>query len=411
MSAELASIDLTDHDVFEAGMPYDWFAALRQEDPVHWQEEADGPGFWCVTRHADVRTVHRDPATFSSQLGGTSLEDPTPEHLEQRRSLIDTDPPEHGKLRAIIGGAFTPRAVREHADAIRAMSIEVIERALEQRDVDFVEAVAAEIPMGVFCELLGAPQADRRKIVDMGDRLLGVTDPELVDPKEREGLGHLPFSSPAALEFFEYGRALAEQRRADPRDDVVTRLVQGTIDGRPLTQREYDVYFVMLATAGNETARHTISHGLLAFIENPEERQKLLRDPSLADRVVEESLRWATPVIHFRRTVTTDVEFGGRQLRRGDKLTTWLASANRDETVFDRPDEFLIERTPNPHVSFGPGGPHFCIGAGLARLELSIVFEELLTRVGDVELTGPVDRLRSNFFNAIKRMPVRLTPA
>jgi cytochrome P450 len=407
----LDGVDLADHDRFVDAVPYQMFALLRREDPVHWQEEVDGPGFWCVTRHADINLVHRDWETFSSEVGGTSLQDLAPDEIEARKSMLDMDPPRHNQLRAIINKGFTPRAVHAYELKIRELFDTILDHALEMRELDFVEHVASELPMRVFAEMLGAPQEDRRYIVEMGDRLLGVSDPEYADPDELERHRHLPFSSPVALEMFEYGRKLAADRRVSPRDDIMTKLVQAEIDGEPLTQRELDVYFILLATAGNETTRHTISSALLAFMENPDQIQRLKDQPELLPKAADEMLRWASPVHHFRRTATRDVELGGKLIRRGDKVATWFTSGNRDEAVFDQPDRFDVGRDPNPHLTFGPGGVHFCLGAHLARLEVRIVYEELVPRLHRFSLDGPVERLRSNFFNGIKRLPVRVTPA
>jgi cytochrome P450 len=408
----LADVDLTDHSRFAERVPHEMFAVLRREDPVHWQEEPDGRGFWAVTRHADITTVAKDWRTFSSELGGTSLQDLEPEELEARKSMLDMDPPPHNALRAIVNRDFTPRAVRVFTERIRELFDAVLDQALEKGEVEFVEDVAAALPMRVFAEMLGVPEEDHHLLVEIGDRMLGQDDPEFaIDPEVASANRHLPFSNPAALEMFEYGRKLADERRTCPRDDIVTKLVEAEIDGCPLTQHEYDVYFLLLAVAGNETTRHSISQGVLALIENPEQLQRLRDDPALIPPAANEILRWATPVHHFRRTATTDVELGGKDIKRNDKLATWYISGNFDELVFDDPYSFDVGRDPNPQMTFGPGGPHFCTGAHLARLEIEIVFEEMVRRVAQFELTGTPERLQSNFFNGIKRMPVRLTPA
>jgi cytochrome P450 len=301
--------------------------------------------------------------------------------------------------------------VKAYEESIRVLFRHLIDAALPNREFDFVAELAAELPMRVFAEMLGAPQEDRHYLVELGDRMLGNSDPELQDPAEMERYKMLPFSSPAALEMFEYGRKLYAERLAHPKDDIVTKLVMAEIDGHRLTERELDVYFILLATAGNETTRHTISHGMLALMEHPDQLARLRSDPSLMQTAADEMLRWATPVHHFRRTATRDVEMRGRTIKAGDKVTTWFVSGNRDEEVFDAPDRFDVGRSPNPHMTFGPGGVHFCLGSHLARLEIKIAFEELIPRLADIELAGKVDRLRSNFFNGIKRFPVRVTPA
>jgi cytochrome P450 len=402
----LEHIDLADHDAFVEAVPHAAFAALRRDDPVHWNPEPNGgPGFWAVTRYADIRAVHRDPGTYSSEIGGTSLEDLDPEHVEARKSMIDMDPPRHDELRGLIARRFTPRAFGVWEEKIRTVTREVLDRALPMGEFDFVQEVSSEIPMQVFAEILGVPHDERREIIDLGDRLLGNQDPEYaVEPDEAHR--ELPFSNPAAREMFEFGRRLAAQRRKQPRDDIITQLAF-----EPLSQRDFDVYFVLLATAGNETTRHTITHGLLALLEHPEEMERLRSDPSLGKVAADEMLRWATPVHHFRRTAAVDTTLADTAIRAGDKVTTWFVSGNRDETVFEQPDRFDVGRSPNKHMAFGPGGIHHCMGAHLARLEIRIAFEELLPRVRSIELAGPAERLRSNFFNGIKRLPVRVEPA
>ena len=403
-STTSSHIDLSDHDAFLERVPHEWFAWLRREDPVHFNAEPDGPGFYAVTRYHDIREVHRNPGIFSSEIGGTSLEDLQPDQVEARKSMIDMDPPRHDELRAIIARRFTPRAVQVWADAVRTVTDRVLDTALEKDEFDFVAEIASEIPMQVFAEILGVPQEDRRYIIELGDRLLGNQDPEYAQPTD-DSHRLLPFSSPAALEMFEFGRKMAAVRREHPKDDIVTQLA---LDPN-LTQRDFDVYFVLLATAGNETTRHTITHGLLGLLEHPDQLARLRSDPELFKPAAEEMLRWATPVHHFRRTTTQETELAGTTIPAGAKVTTWFVSGNRDEEVFENPDAFDVGRTPNKHMAFGPGGIHHCMGAHLAKMEIRITFEELLKRVTDIELTGPPERLRSNFFNGVKRLPVRVT--
>jgi cytochrome P450 len=398
-------IDLSDPDAFVDAVPHEAFKALRTDDPVHFNPEPDGPGFWAVTRYEDIRHVHRDTDTFSSEIGGTSLEDLRPDQIEARKSMIDMDPPRHDQLRGLINKRFTPRAVGVWTDQIRTVANAVIDTALSGPErFDFVREISSEIPMQVFAEILGVPQSERRVIIDIGDRLLGNQDPEFASQTIDPAHELLPFSSPAALEMFEFGRRLAAERRKHPGPDIVTQLAF-----EPLTQQEFDTYFVLLAAAGNETTRHTITHGLLALLEHPEQLELLRADPSLGKTAADEMLRWATPVHHFRRTATVDTELRGTTIGAGDKVTTWFVSGNRDEDVFDDADTFDIRRSPNRHMAFGPGGIHHCLGAHLARLEIQITFEELLSRGVTFELDGRPERLRSNFFNGIKRMPVKVT--
>jgi len=398
----LQQIDLADHDAFKDRVPYEWFKTLREEDPVHWNEEANGTGFYAVTRYHDIREVHRHTEIYSSEIGGTSLEDLEPDQIEARKSMIDMDPPRHDELRGLINRRFTPRAVGVWEEKVRKVTREVLDLALPKGEFDFVREISSEIPMQVFAEILGVPQDERREIIEIGDRLLGNQDPEYKVPDD-DAHRHLPFSSPAALDMFAFGRRLAAQRRKEPKDDIITQLAF-----EPLTQREFDVYFVLLATAGNETTRHTITHGLLALLEFPDELARLRDDPSLGKTAAEEMLRWATPVHHFRRTAAADTELAGTEIKAGDKVTTWFVSGNRDESVFEEPDRFDAGRSPNPHMAFGPGGIHHCMGAHLAKMEIRIAFEELLARTDAIELAGAPERLRSNFFNGIKRLPVRV---
>ncbi len=402
----LEEIDLSDPDAFAERVPHEWFRTLRREDPVHFNPEPDGPGFWAVTRYEDIREVHRQWDIYSSEVGGTSLEDLEPDQIEARKSMIDLDPPRHDEIRRLIKSRFAPRAVKEWEDQVRGVTQQVLDVALPKGEFDFVREVSSEIPMQVFAEILGIPQEERRYIIELGDHLLGGQDPEYAQAYEDHAHRLLPFSSPAALEMFEFGRKIAEERRHDQKDDIITQLAFGG-----LTQREYDVNFVLLATAGNETTRHTITHGLLALMEYPDQLERLRNDPDLFSSATEEMLRWATPVHHFRRTTTCGTELEGTEIPAGAKVTTWFTSGNHDETVFENPAAFDIGREPSRHVghmTFGPGGKHFCLGAHLARLEVRVVFEELLKRAAEFELTGPPERLRSNFFNGIKRLPVRV---
>jgi cytochrome P450 len=407
-------IDLASPDSFLGGIPHAWFEHLRRSEPLSWTDEPDGRGFWSFVRHRDVFEVSKDTATYSSEIGGTSLEDLEPDQIEIRKSMIDTDPPRHGELRDITRRDFTPRAVGVYEEQIRQTFRWLLADALERRTFDFVEHVSVELPMRVFAELLGAPLEDRLFIVELGNRILGTDDPEFSDAltrEERQAYRELPFSSPAAAEMFAYGQKLAALRRREPRDDLVTDLLDATPGGRPLTEREYNVYFLLLATAGNETTRHAISSTVHLLSRHPEVVARLQEEPALCGKAADEMMRWATPVLHFRRTATRDVEAYGRTIRRGDKVLIWYAGANWDADVFADPYVVDPARTPNKHLAFGLGGPHFCLGAHLARLELRIVLEELVPYLDRIELLGEPELMRSNFFNGIKRMPVRYAPA
>ena len=411
----LDDVDLTDLDVWERGVPHDWLALLRRDAPVFWQPETEGSGFWALTRYEDVVRVAKEWETFSSELGGTSLQDLTPEELAARRSMIDTDPPPHTRMRALVNKGFTPRVVNAYEERIRGLAREIIDRAVAEGEFDWVESVAAELPMWVFSEIMGLPVEDRRLIIELGDKLLGNTDPEVVGEEyvaERAlkdpALRKLPFSSPFAADLIEYGRKLGEARRHDPRDDITTKLVEAELDGSRLSEQEFGTMFILLTTAGNETTRHTISLGLVDLMTHPDELERLVADPTLASTAADELLRRAHPVHHFRRTATKDVVVHGRRIARGDKVTIWYAAANYDDRQFPDPYRLDVGRTPNKHVTFGLGGPRFCLGAHLAKLEIRVWLEEMLPYLPRLELAGDPVRLRSNFFNGVKRLPVRV---
>jgi cytochrome P450/nitrite reductase/ring-hydroxylating ferredoxin subunit len=411
----LDDIDLTDLDRWEREVPYDWLTLLRREAPLFWQPETDGRGFWVFTRYDDIVNVSKDFETYSSEIGGTSLEDLTPEEIEARKSMLDMDPPPHTRLRALVNKGFTPRVVNTYEATIRGIARRILAEAFQRAEFDFVESVASEIPMWVFSEIMGLPVEDRRLLIELGDKLLGNTDPEVVGAENVQELTVqdpsirlLPFSSPFAVDLIEYGLRLGEARRSEPRDDITTRLVEAEVDGSRLNAREFGVFFILLTTAGNETTRHTISLALLDLLAHPDEMARLVADPSLSVTAADEVLRRAHPVHRFRRTATRDVTTHGRRIKAGDKVTIWYASGNFDEEKFADPYRMDVGREPNRHLTFGLGGPHFCLGAHLAKLEVKIWLEEMLPYLQRIELAGQPTRLRSNFFNGIKRLPVRV---
>lgn len=413
--APLPALDEIDlgNDAFVERIPHETFALLRREAPVWWYDWPGGRGFWCVTRHSDVVSVSRDTKTFSSAQGA-NLEDLDEEMMVARRSMLETDPPRHTRLRGLVGPPFTPRAVKAYELALRELTREILDRALPLGEFDFVEEIAKELPIRVLARLLGTPESDTDRLIDWGDRMIANTDPDyadvLHDSPASEAYRLVPFRSPAALELFEYGHALAAERRREPRDDLVSKLVHTEIDGERLTEREFDTMFLLLVVAGNETTRQAIAHGMLALVEQPDQWERLRGDPQLAwERGADEILRWSSPVLHFRRTATADTEIRGQPIAAGDKVVVWYVSANFDEEVFEAPERFDVGRSPNRHLTFGGGGPHYCLGAHLAKLEVQVLFDELLPRLAALEVTGPVERMRTNFTNAIKRMPVRVT--
>ncbi len=412
----LSDVDLVNYDNYVDAVPFEMFDLLRREAPVYWHEEQPpNHGFWAVTKHEDVVSVHLDGETYSSERGAVSIEELDPEQVEIRKSMIDMDPPRHTELRVPINRRFAPRSVAAYESQIRPLARQIVEEALAKGEVDFALEIAMQLPIRVLCWMLGVPDADGRKLVEWGNALFGNTDPEysklVVDKEDTEPYRMLPFRSPDGAELFAYAGRLVEDRRRAPGSDIVTMLLDARLEGRPLTDRELKNNFQLLVVAGNETTRHAISHGMLALIDHPDQMRRLRDDRSLMPVAVEEILRWATPIYQFRRTATRDAELRGRRIRKGDKVVAWYISANRDEDAFDDPYRFDVARHPNDHATFGPGGPHYCLGAHLARLEIRLMFEELLPRVAHIELPGPVERLRSNFINGIKHMPVRIEPA
>ena len=393
-------VDLCDPGNFVEAVPHETFTQLRKEAPVYWHEEAEGPGFWCLTRHAEVSAVNRDNITFSSYRGGALFLDHPPDMLEQQRlMMLNMDPPMHTRYRLLVNKGFTPRRINELEQHIRQMTNDIVDTICEKGECDFVNDVAAELPLQVIAELVGVPQDDRHLVFDWSNRMVGANDPEYNTSAEK--------ASEAAMELYGYAHELAARKQQEPGQDLITALLNAEVDGEKLTELELDMFFLLLAVAGNETTRNGISHGMLALIENPDEYKKLVEDPGLINSAVEEMLRWGSPVMHFRRTATKDTEIGGQSVKEGDKIVFWHISANRDEAVFDDPFRFDITRDPNDHIAFGAGGPHFCLGANLARMEMRVMFDELFKRLPDIELGGDVQRLRSNFINGIKHMPVK----
>ena len=402
---QLKDVDLIDRDNYVRGVPHEMFEVLRREAPVLWHEEAEGPRFWAFTRYDDVVTINRDCERFSSHRGTALIfGDYDPVQLaQQQMMMLNMDPPMHTRYRLLVNKGFTPRRINELEQHIRQMTNEIVDTICEKGEADFVTDVAAELPLQVIAELVGVPQEDRHLVFDWSNRMVGRLDAEYGDANTGD-------ADSAAIELYGYAHELAAQKQEHPGEDLISALLKAEVDGQQLSELELDMFFLLLAVAGNETTRNAISHGMLALIEHPDERKKLLDDPSLINSAVEEMLRWASPVMHFRRTAAKDTEIGGQAVKEGDKVVFWHISANRDEAVFDDPFRFDITRDPNEHIAFGAGGPHFCLGANLARMEMRVMFDELLKRLPDIELDGPVQRLRSNFINGIKHMPVRFTP-
>ena len=400
--AELAPdhIDLTDLDHFAKGAPHALFARLRRERPVHWNPERDGTGFWSVTRHADVFRVSRDSTTFSSIEKGIMIFEPPAE--EARPALmIEMDPPRHTRYRGLVNRGFTPRRVAELEGFAQKLVAGIVGRALEKGRCDFVRDVAAELPLQIILELMGVDPSERPALFDLANRIIGFDDPEY-----GETGGGQNFEAQA--EMAQFARRLAQEKASKPGDDLATELLNVEIDGEKLSAQDFDLFFLLLVTAGSETTRSAIAGGMCAFNEHPQQWEQLRENRDLLASAAEEVLRWTAPIHHFRRTATRDTELCGQAIRSGDKVVVWYPSANRDERVFSEPECFDVARDPNPQLSFG-FGRHFCLGANLARLELRVMFDALLDRDVVLETRGEVEWMRSNFAQSIKRMPVELS--
>jgi cholest-4-en-3-one 26-monooxygenase len=402
----LEEIDLIDGRNFVAGVPHEWFRRLRAEAPVYWHPEkaAHRGGFWTVTDYDDCVTVNRDWERFSSYKHSALFTDMDDDQLaQQRMMMLNMDPTMHTRYRRLVNKGFTPKLVRDLEQQIVGYADGIIDAVCERGTADFVEEISAELPLLVIAELLGVPQEDRRKVFDWSNRMIGSDDPEY----QIEGAD----SGEAAMAVFSYAEELAAARRLEPRQDLVSTLINAEVEGEKLDQLELDLFFMLLIVAGNETTRNLMSGAMVAFFDHPDQWEKLRQDRSLLPGAVEEMLRFVTPVMHFRRTVVADTELGGQALQEGDKIVFWHTSANRDESVFTDPDTFDIARSPNTHMAFGGGGPHFCLGANLARMEIMVMFDRLLDRIPDIRLDGEVQRLQSNFINGTKHIPVAFAPS
>ncbi|MGW0043113.1 cytochrome P450 [Rhodococcus sp. NPDC003348] len=397
--------DFTDPAVYTAGVPHEALAALRRSCPVWWNPQPRNvggfpdEGYWVVTRHADVRAISRDGELFSSWRNGALVrlnDDVDRETFEsQRLIMLNKDAPEHTKLRKLVARGFTPRAIESLRAALtdRAERIVAGAAGTDARSGDFVTDIAAELPLQAIAELIGIPQEDRRKVFDWSNDMIGGADPEYdVDPMD------------AVAQLIGYAYGMADERRRCPANDIVTTLIQADVDGDELTPEEFGFFVLLLAVAGNETTRNAITHGMIAFLDHPDQWElfKRERPATTADEIV----RWATPVTSFQRTATADTTLGGQLIREGDRVAMFYASANFDEEVFDNPTTFDITRDPNPHLGFGGSGPHYCLGANLARMEIGLIFDAIADRLPDISRLGDPQRLRSGWLNGIKHFPV-----
>jgi cholest-4-en-3-one 26-monooxygenase len=400
-------INLIDPDIYQrSGVPHEALRWLRANAPVYWHANGGAPGwpgFWAVTKRADIEEVSKNPALFSARRPLATFAESSPRAIEmQQLMMLNMDPPQHTRQRAFVNRGFTPRMIGRLEKHVREICDGLIDEVAARGTADFVRDIAAPLPMYVICELMGAKLTDRMRLFELSNRLAGFDDPEFrTMPGER--------AMTAGMEMAAYAGELAEQRRAEPRDDIVTQLIQPDDAGELLSPGEFEMFFMLLVVAGNETTRNAASGGMLALFENPGQWQRLLDDRSLIPTAAEEIIRWVSPANMLRRTAARDTMLHGQPIAGGDKVALFYSSANRDEDVFDNPFTFDIGRDPNPHLGFGGGGPHYCLGRHLAALELRILIETIAERLPGIALDGEVRRLRSNLINGIKEMPVRFT--
>jgi cholest-4-en-3-one 26-monooxygenase len=398
----LPDIDLTDPELYAHRIPTEELAELRRSAPVWWNEQRTGSkgfgdtGFWAITRHADVMDVSKNDKLFSSWENTALIR--FDDHVDrdaidmQRIIMLNTDPPHHTDMRRIVSRGFTPRAIGNLRDALTARARTIVKTAMEEGTGDFVTDVACELPLQAIAELIGVPQEDRKKLFQWSNQMIGYDDPEFAEA-----------GAMAAMELIAYSMQLAEDRKANPREDIISKLVTAQ-EGEALNSDEFGYFVIMLAVAGNETTRNAITHGMIAFMEHPDQWElfKATRPETMADEVI----RWATPITVFQRTATADTVLGGVEIRKGQRLGLFYRSANFDEEIFDQPEKFDITRSPNPHLGLGGMGVHYCLGASLAKLEIELIFNAIADAMPDIHSAGTPERLASGWVNGIKKCPV-----
>ncbi|HEY0542384.1 MAG TPA: cytochrome P450 [Actinoallomurus sp.] len=391
---------------------HDAFRALRQLPRPAFYEEPEvsfvpkGPGYYALVKHADVVEASRRPQDFCSGAGAINIADMPSDLNEYFGSMINMDDPRHAKIRRIVSRAFSPRMIQRFEDQVQAAAEQVVEEIVTNGSGDFVPDVAARLPLKIICDMMGIAESDYKTVFDNSNVILGGADPEFVSEDQDQIVLDLLQAGQTLKDLVE---ELARQRRQHPTDDLISALVNANIDGESLTDQELGSFFILLVVAGNETTRNAIAHGLKLFTVNPGQRDLLLADfEARIPGAIEEIVRYASPVIWMRRTATRDTELNGNDFKAGDKLLLYYWAANRDDTVFTDPGVFDITRDPNPHLGFGGPGPHFCLGAHLARREISVMFRELFRRVPNIRSTAPPDRLLSSFINGIKHLPYEI---
>ena len=395
-------------DYADQGYPHDIWTWMRANDPVYWWDDTDGLPFWAITKHADVTTIGRSPEKFLSGPRLTISHEPELPPEEQEffpPTLIQLDPPKHGVYRRLISDRFTPRALRRFHDDIEHIGRDIVEQLIQdglEGECDFVDRISAQIPIAVIAWMLGLPKSDWQLLFDWTNRIIGSQDPAF----QMEGKTPAEAAREAITEVFMYFTQLAEEKKKNPADDLVTLFTQMEVDGEKLPPMDVMTWCLIIVIAGNETTRNATSGGMLAFIQNQEEMRRLQGDPSLLKSACEEVVRWTAPIIHFARTATEDFPLRDKVIKEGQAVALFYPSANRDEEVFEDPFQFRIDRKPNRHLGFGVG-EHFCLGAHLARLELEVAYKYLIPRIDEIELAGPVSRLHSRLVGGVKHLPIR----
>ena len=395
-------IDLAATASFAQGHPWEQYAWLRANDPVHWHHEVDGPGFWAVTKYDDIRMISRQPATFSSYERGVMMQEADEAGLAaQRQMMLSMDPPQHDRFKLLVSRGFTPRNAQLLTNRVAELAGDIVDDVIEQGSCDLVHDVAGRLPSGLIAELMGISRSDGERLYELTE-IMHTTDDTIAPPERKMA---------AIGEMLAYAQQVAEHKQRTPGDDIASTLVQATVDGDQLTDAEFQWFFLLLVNAGGDTTRNLVAAGMQLLFDHPDQRARLTGDlDGLLAPAIEEMLRMTTPVVYFRRTAMHDVIVRERAIGAGDKVVVFYGSANRDDEVFAEPDLFDVARSPNPHLAFGGGGPHLCLGLHVARLEIAALLRELLSRMGDLEPAGPVERLASNFIAGVRTMPVHFTP-
>jgi cytochrome P450 len=406
--------DLSSHDSFVNGAPYNTFARLRRDEPVSWSDYADGEGFWSITRHEDIWNLNRNTELLSSAQG-IRMEDQTHEEYLARRTFQETDPPDHTRVRMLLNKAFSRPVVIQFEQQISALCDQVLDDALQKQEFDAVTAIARELPMRMLGQILGIPEKDMDWLVNKGDELMGNSDPDftshVVDQSDTDAFRLMPFRSPAGAELYVYAKQLMADKAVSGHDTgILGLLLQPDSAGNVMSEREFQNFFCLAVAAGNDTTRYSIAAALHAMAEQPGVMDVLRSGESgVWDTAADEFIRWASPASYFRRTATRDFEMHGKQIKAGHKVLYWFVSGNRDEAAFEEPMRVNPLRNPNRHLAFGQGGPHVCLGMWLAKLEVRLLLKTFVRRVKAIEQTGPHAFVRSNFVGGIKRLPVRVT--